>query len=178
MVGHDDAYTGLHSQGVVELAITRRRSGRSRRARPAQRRVRRAPARRRQGRDPERADQQARPAERARVDHRPHPHDRGSADPREDRWADELDRHGRPLLARALRRHRLPRRARRRADPDRVADHRRLRRLQRDDDRPPLPRRDVDRGRDHASSRTTPAPSSIRRSWSCWWPGCANATDC
>ena len=47
----------------------------------------------------------------------------------------------RPLQPRALGRQRLPRRAGRRRDPARRADRRRLRRLRRDDLRPPLPRR-------------------------------------
>ena len=45
----------------------------------------------------------------------------------------------RALRPRALRRHGLPRQPRRRADPARVADRPGLRRLPRDDDRPPVP---------------------------------------
>ena len=44
----------------------------------------------------------------------------------------------RPLLTRSLGRQRLPRRARRRRDPARRTDHRRLRLLRRDDLQPPL----------------------------------------
>ena len=56
----DDAYTGQHTQDVVELTVTvADRLGR-RRGDPPRGRVRRAAARRRQGRDPERDHQQAR----------------------------------------------------------------------------------------------------------------------
>ena len=50
-------------------------------------------------------------------------------------------RRDRPLDARELGRHRLSRRPRRRGDPARGADHRRLRRVLRDHERPAVPRR-------------------------------------
>ena len=55
--------------------------------------------------------------------------------------------------ARALGRQRLPRRPRRHRDPDRVPDHPRLRRLQRDDHHAALPRGDVARGRGRRAAR-------------------------
>ena len=61
------------------------------------------------------------------------------------RWLDVAQ--ARALEPRALRRQRLPRRARRRVDPARLARDRGLRRLGRDDHRPPLPPRDVARRR-------------------------------
>ena len=63
------------------------------------------------------------------------------------------DRAGRPARARALGRQRLPGRPARTADPDRLAHHPRLRRLPRDDHRPPVPRRDdAGRGRRGAAA--------------------------
>ena len=83
----DDAYTGQHTQDVVELTVavadqlgvddeTRRGRG-----------VRRAAARRRQGRDPERDHQQARAARRRGVGDHEDPHGRGPADARDRRRA-------------------------------------------------------------------------------------------
>ena len=66
------------------------------------------------------------------------PPDHGRADPRADRTARRGAPH-RPLRPRALRRHGISGPSRRRADPARVADRPRLRRLRRDDDRPPVP---------------------------------------
>ena len=60
--------------------------------------------------------------------------------------------------ARALGRRRLPRRARRRVDPDRQPHHLRLRRLQRDDHRAALPRADVRRGRARRAARRRRQP--------------------
>ena len=71
----------------------------------------------------------------------------------------------RPLLARALRRQRLPGRPGRRGDPDRGADRHLLRRLQRDDDDPLLPQGDAARGGDRRAAGLRRAPSSTPR-WS------------
>ena len=60
---------------------------------------------------------------------------------------------------------RLPRRARGRADPVRLADRVLLRRLQRHDERPRLPQGAAPSRRRCASCATTRAPSSTRRSW-------------
>ena len=66
--------------------------------------------------------------------------------------------------ARALGRRRLPRRPGRHGDPDRLAHHPRLRRLQRDDHHAPLPRGDVRTRTRSRSCATRRAPSSTRRS--------------
>ena len=66
---------------------------------------------------------------------------------------------------------RLPRRARRRADPARRADRPRLRRLQRDDDRPRLPRGAAASTRPSRSSAAAPGPTSTRP----WSKRCAAA---
>ena len=62
VIEYDDAYTGEHTYGVVELATLRRLPARPRRHPVAPRRVRRAAARRRQDRRAEGDHQQARPA--------------------------------------------------------------------------------------------------------------------
>ena len=66
--------------------------------------------------------------------------------------------------ARALGRQRLPRRAGRSADPDRLADHPRLRRLRGDDDGAPVPARDGEGRRDRRAARARRARSSTPRS--------------
>ena len=72
------------------------------------------------------------------------------ADRRADHRSDRVPRPdppGRPPRPRALGRKRLPGRPQRRRHPARRPDRLRLRRLRRDDDRPPLPERDARRGR-------------------------------
>ena len=97
-------------------------------------------ARHRQGRHPGRDPRQARPARRRRVGVHAPPHHHRRAD-HAGRPGPARARAARPLVARALRRHRLPRRARRRGDPARRPHHRRLRRLRRHGLRPRLPAR-------------------------------------
>ena len=74
-------------------------------------------------------------------------------------------RDARPLKPRERRRNRLPGPAHRRRDPARLADHRRLRRVRRDDDRPPLPPRNgrADRDQRTAPMRRHPIRSHRRR---------------
>ena len=101
-------------------------------------RVRRPAARRRQDRDPEADHQQARPARRAEWDVIKTHTIEGQR--MLDRIGGLMRRvGGSSARPRALRRRRVPGRARRRRDPDRVPDRLLLRRLQRDDHRPPLP---------------------------------------
>ncbi len=68
------------------------------------------------------------------------------------------------VVARALGRHRLPRRACRRADPARVAHRHRRRRLRRDGQRPAVPRRAHARGGARRAAGERRARSSTRRS--------------
>ena len=137
------------------------------------RRPRRAAARRRQARDPARDPAQARRARRRGVardgraprDRRGHPAAAAAA---------RADRPDRAARARALGRQRLPRRAARAADPDRLADHPRLRRLRGDDDRAPLPARAVEgrtRSRSCARARARSSiPTWSTLSWTCSAP--------
>ena len=67
------------------------------------------------------------------------------------------------VVPRALRRRRLPRRARRRPDPARRADRLLLRRLQRDHDRPALPRGAVRRAAALRRTQFDPASSALER---------------
>ena len=110
-------------------------------------RVRGAPARHRQDPRPRRDPQQARAAQRPRVGDRQAPPGRGPAHARPGRRTALRRRRDRPRPPRARGRHRLPRRPDGRAHPARRADHRRLRRLQRDDDDPLVPARARARGR-------------------------------
>ena len=80
-------------------------------------------------------------------------------------------RRDRPLLPRALGRQGLPGRARAAGDPARGPDRLLLRRVQRDDHRPPVPQGDAPRGRRSPRSATTPARSSTRR-----WPRRSSAS--
>ena len=66
------------------------------------------------------------------------------------------DRHDRPSSPRAHRRRGISGRSRQRRHPARVQDHRRGRRVQRDDLRPPVPRRDAEQSR-------APSPGAGRR---------------
>ena len=95
----DDAYTGQHTQDVVELTVAVADRLRVDDETPPGGRVRRAPARRRQGRDPERDHQQARPAGRRRVGDHEDPHRRGPADARAHRRPARPCRPRRPRLA-------------------------------------------------------------------------------
>ena len=111
---------------------------RSRRAHAEVPRARRAAPRHRQDRHPERRALEAEPTDCRRAKARRDASGARRADHRPDRpppgrAAD------RPPLPRALGRPRLPRRRRRRGHPARVADHLRLRRVPRDDDRPAVP---------------------------------------
>ena len=96
-------------------------------------------ARRRQARDPGRRPAEGRAARSDRVGLHPLPHADRPADPQRGPGA-AAGRRDRALDPRELGRHRLPRRARRRGDPARGADHRGLRRVLRDDERPAVPR--------------------------------------
>ena len=87
--------------------------------------------RRRQDRDPRRDPQQARPPRPGRVGLHAAPHGDRRAHHSRRAVARPFRRPG-ALEPRALRRHRLPRRAGRRCDPARRGHHRRLRRLRRD----------------------------------------------
>ena len=95
-------------------------------------RARRAAARPRQARRAGRDPAQGRPARRPRVGLRAPAHARRRADPARVAGPPRR-RDDRPLDPRALGRRRLPGRPRRRGDPAGVADHRRLRRVHRDD---------------------------------------------
>ncbi len=125
----------------------RRRAGprgrqrpRARRARPPQPRVRRTAARHRQDPRARRDHQQARQAHRrgVRADQAPSRPRAGHARARRRRA--RRGRTDRSPPPRALGRRRLSRRHHRRDDPAGGAHHLRLRRLQRDDDQPALPR--------------------------------------
>ena len=149
-----DDYTHGHSEQVVTLATNvAMLLGPSARDRRADR-PRRAAARRRQARDPPRDPPQGRLAGRRRVAHDvPAPgHRRGHPAPSAPARPGRADRAPR---ARALGRQRLPGRARRRADPDRLAHHPRLRRVRRDDHAAPLP------ARAGARRRRRPAPRAV-----------------
>ena len=122
------------AEGVATRARARRRGARRGRAR-------RRAARRRQDGDPRRDPAQARPARR-RASGASSASTRSSASGSSQRRAGaRAGRHARALQPRALGRARLPGRPRRRGDPARRAHRRRLRRLRRDDDGPPVPRR-------------------------------------
>ena len=166
----DDAYTGgEHSQGVVALALAvgdalgldarERRNlefaallhdiGKIRVAR--------------------RDHQQAGQAHRRGVRDRQAPPGRRAGDARARRRRARRGRHHRPPPPRALGRRRLPRRPRRRGDPARRTHHLRLRRLQRDDHQPRLPRGAADR-RGGRRARALLGRRSSTRTWSsrCW----------
>ena len=111
-----------------------------------------------------------RPARRGRVeDHARAPRDRRADPPAHARAG--RDRAARAPRARALGRQRLSRRPGGRGDPDRQPDHPRLRRLQRDDHRAPVPRADGARRRPWPSCGAPPARSSTR--W--WWARCSTS---
>ena len=82
----------------------------------------------------------------------------------QDRRSARRGRTHRPFVSRALGRSRLPRRPRRRAHPARGADHLRVRRVERDDDRPLLPPGTEPTPKPRRSSARAQAPSSTRRS--------------
>ncbi|CAA9556792.1 MAG: diguanylate cyclase (GGDEF domain), partial [uncultured Thermoleophilia bacterium] len=117
------------------------------RGRPPRGRARGDAARHRQDRDPHRDPQQARPAGPRRVAGHADAHRRGPAHARPDRRAARQGGLHRQGLPRALGRQGLSRRPRGGGDPVRRPHHLRVRRLQRDDDPPALPRGDVPGGR-------------------------------
>ena len=131
----NDEYTSTHARWITDLALRVGERVRAWQARTEAARARRTSPRRRQDRNSERHSLEARPAHRRGA--------RSDRDPSGARRADHrADRpppggaHDRAALPRALGRARLSGRARRRRHPARVADHPRLRRLPRDDDRP------------------------------------------
>ena len=165
-----DSYTSSHARWICDMSIeVGRELGLDVGAAQA-RRARRAVPRHRQDRDPRVDPHEAGPADRrGAVDDRAASRAR-RADPRADRPA----RGGapdRPRMPRALRRAGLPGRPHGRRDPARGADHLRLRRIPRDDDRPPLPRGAPRRGGVRATRRAPPArsstPSSSRSACAC-----------
>ena len=112
----------LHRRAQQERRRTRahaRRVARTRRRATAQPGVRSASARRWQDRDPQGDHQQARQARSDRVAGHQDPHDRRPEGARPGRRVHAPGRRDRPLTSRAMGRHRLPRRARRRGDPAR-----------------------------------------------------------
>jgi hypothetical protein len=135
-----------------------RRRGRAHRARGA-------PARRRHAGGPRRDHQQARCARRRRVGADAHARRSRAAHPRR-RAIAGARRAARALPPRALRRARLPRWARRRGHTARRADHRRVRRVRRDDAPAPVQRRDHRRGgarRDRELLRIAVRSTRLRR---------------
>ena len=156
-----ERYTAEHSEAVRGARARRgaRAGAVRRRGRPG--RAGGAAARRRQGRRARRDPAEAGQPERRRVAIvREHPAI-GERDRRRDRVA-RPPRAGRARRARALGRRRLPRRARRRRDPAREPHLPGLRRLARDDLRPPVPRARCRPPRRAPSSSATPAASSAR----------------
>ena len=164
VVEADDAYTGEHSRGVVELTLAVVDDARARRDRAAQRRVLRPAARRRQ-------------AQRAQGDHQ----QGRAASADEERDVIEthtvegeriLDQVGGVLgdVGRIVRScherwdgQGYPDGLAGDGDPAHRAHRLRLRRLQRDDDRPLLPRRALAAGRARRAARAAPARTSTRR---------------
>ena len=164
LLEEDDEYTGRHTEDVVGLTVAvAERMGLDEDLRRAAE-LGRAAARHRQDRRARRDHQQARPARRRGVGDHEDPHRRGRADARPGRRPARRRRPRRARLARALGRRRLPRRPRRRRDPARGLHRLRLRRLQRDDDRPLLPQGAAARRSRSASCRRTAARSSARPS--------------
>ena len=139
-----DNYTHEHSEEVVHLVARRRHAARAPERAGRADRARRAAARRRQAGGPARDPPQARPADARGVGADGRAPGGRRADPAADPGP-VGDRPGRAPRARALGRQRLPGPAGGPPDPDRLAHHPRLRRLPRDDDRPPLSGGDVAR---------------------------------
>ena len=134
----NDEHTSRHTRWITDLALKVGELLGLERARAQAPRARGAVPRHRQDRDSLATPPEARPAHsRGACDRRDASGARG-ADPRSDRPARRGTPH-RPQLPRALRRQGLPGRPRGGRDPDRVADHLRLRRIPRDDDRPSVP---------------------------------------
>ena len=150
----DDAYTGQHTQDVVELTVAvADQLG-------VDHETRRAAEFGALLHDvgkiaiPNEIINKPGPLDDERVGDHEDPHDRGPADARAASAGCSREVGvGRARLARALRRRRLPGRAGRRADPARRADRLGLRRLQRDDHRPLLPQGDEPRGRGRGAAR-------------------------
>ena len=133
-----DEYTSSHARWITDMSLRVGRDARSRRRGPEAARAQCALPRHRQDRDPELDPAQARPPDRGGAGARRDASRARRADPRADRPAAGRLR-DRPRLPRALGRGGLPRPQGGRGDPARGADHLRLRRVPRDDDRPAVP---------------------------------------
>ena len=97
------------------------------------------------------------------------PDDRGRSAASQRRWAPRRGRHDRALLPRARRRARLPGRPGWRGDTRRGQNRRVLRRVQRDDGRPLVPRRACRSTTRWTSCEPTVGRSSIRKSSMPFW---------
>ena len=134
----NDEYTSTHARWITDLSLrVGRELGLDERDAEAPR-ARRASARHRQDRHPERRAREAGASDGGGAAARPDASGARRADHRPDRPAPARAA-DRPPLPRALGRPGLSGRRLRRGDPARVADHLRLRRVSRDDDRPAVP---------------------------------------
>ena len=168
MIEVDDRYTGLHSRGVVEMALA---VADALGLDPAERRRTELAALLHDVgkiRTPKEILHKPGPAVAGGVGDRARASGGGRADAGRGRRLPGGHRRARASPPRAIRRRRVSRRPRRRADPARLADRLRLRCVLGDDDRPLVPRRAAGGGGAGRAGARPPARSSIPPSCARW----------